>query len=242
MPSSAGNVLISRKAPVADRGAADRVLASGAVGRVAIGSAGAGSYSCLPVLSRAVATERPGIELVLRGQTHAGEALGQIAGDTLDLGFVSLPVRRGITARVVRREPLLVALPDSHPPAARTDIPLTELAREPFVTFPASRGSAVREAMAQACHDAGFVPRIVQEAPDVYTLPALVGAGVGVDIVVASADAIRLDQVCFRPLAGPDVPVLPIALAWRTGNRSAALDAMLRVAERVLPTSAESDR
>ncbi|MFJ9818475.1 LysR substrate-binding domain-containing protein [Streptomyces sp. NPDC101151] len=213
-----------------------RAAELGAVGRVAIGFAGASSYSCLPVLSRAVTTQLPGIELVLQGQTYAGEALGQIAGDTLDMGFVSLPVRRGITARVVRVEPLLVALPDSHPLAGRTEIALTELAREPFVTFPASRGSAVREATVQACHEAGFAPRIVQEAPDAYTLLALVGAGVGVGIVVESADTIRLDHVCFRRLAGADVPVLPIALAWRTGNRSAALQAVLCVAEQVLPT------
>jgi DNA-binding transcriptional LysR family regulator len=208
----------------------------GEVGRVTVGFAGASSYAALPLLTRAVTSELPGIELALVGQTYTGEALGRIAEGSLDLGFVALPVRRGVTARLVRRERLVLALPDSHPLADRTEVAFAELEREPFVTFPVARGSAVREAMVQACHDAGFAPRIVQEAPDSYNLLALVGAGVGVAVVVESARSIHLEHVVFRRLAGDDVPVLPIALGWRTGNPSAALQAVLRVAERVLPT------
>ncbi|MFG2886503.1 LysR substrate-binding domain-containing protein [Streptomyces sp. NPDC048297] len=208
----------------------------GEVGRVTVGFAGASSYAALPVLTRAVTSELPGIELALVGQTYTGEALGRIAEGSLDLGFVALPVRRGVSARLVRRERLVLALPDSHPLADRTEVAFAELEREPFVTFPVARGSAVREATVQACHDAGFAPRIVQEAPDSYNLLALVGAGVGVAVVVESARSIHLEHVVFRRLAGDDVPVLPIALGWRTGNPSAALQAVLRVAERVLPT------
>lgn len=208
----------------------------GEVGRVTVGFAGASSYAALPVLTRAVTSELPGIELALVGQTYTGEALGRIAEGSLDLGFVALPVRRGVSARLVRRERLVLAVPDSHPLVDRTEVAFAELEREPFVTFPVARGSAVREATVQACHDAGFAPRIVQEAPDSYNLLALVGAGVGVAVVVESARSIHLEHVVFRRLAGDDVPVLPIALGWRTGNPSAALQAVLRVAERVLPT------
>ena len=213
----------------------------GDVGRVTIGFAGASSYSALPLLTRAVTSELPGIELVLEGQTYTGEALGRIADGSLDVGFVALPVRRGISTRVVQMERLALALPDSHPLAQRAELAFADLAHEPFVSFPVSRGSAVREAMVQTCHEAGFAPRIVQEAPDSYNLLALVGAGVGLAVVVDSARAIRLEHVVFRPLAGDDVPVLPIALGWRTGNPSAALKAVLRVAERVMPTPHDYD-
>ncbi|GAA2312152.1 LysR substrate-binding domain-containing protein [Streptomyces kunmingensis] len=212
----------------------------GEAGRVTVGFAGASSYSALPLLTRAVTSRLPGIELVLEGRTYTGEALRRIIDGTLDIGFVALPVRRGITARVVRMERLVLALPDSHPLAGRPGVPVSELADEPIVTFPLSRESAVREAMVQACHDAGFAPRIAQEAPDSYTMLALVGAGVGVAVVVESARDIHLEHVVFRPLTGDEVPVLPMALAWRTGDRSAALEAVLRVAEEVLPTPADA--
>ncbi|UXY25571.1 LysR family transcriptional regulator [Streptomyces sp. HUAS TT20] len=213
----------------------------GEVGRVTIGFAGASSYSALPLLTRAVTSELPGIELVLEGQAYTGEALGRIADGSLDVGFVALPARRGISTRVVKMERLMLALPDSHPLARRAEVTFADLAHEPFVTFPVSRGSAVREATVQACHEAGFAPRIVQEAPDSYNLLALVGADVGLAVMVESARAIRLEHVVFRPLAGDDVPVLPIALGWRTGNPSAALKAVLQVAERVLPTPRDYD-
>ncbi|MFZ3570845.1 LysR substrate-binding domain-containing protein [Streptomyces sp. BH097] len=208
----------------------------GEVGRVSVGFAGASSYAALPLLTRAVTSQLPGIELVLEGQTYSGEALRRVTDGTLDLGFVALPVRRGITARVVRMERLVLALPDSHPLADRAEVPVRALADEPIVTFPLSRESAVRDAMVQACHDAGFAPRIAQEAPDSYNMLALVGAGVGVAVVVESARNIHLEHVVFRPLAGDEVPVLPIALGWRSGNPSAALKAVLRVARDVLPT------
>ncbi|MDQ8703812.1 LysR family transcriptional regulator [Streptomyces sp. LHD-70] len=241
--TSAGRALLEPARHLLAEASAVRrtVLAAhlGEVGRVTLGFAGASSYSALPVLTRAVTSELPGIELVLEGQTYTGEALGRIADGSLDIGFVALPVRRGISARVVRVERLLLALPDSHPLAQRTEVAIAELAREPLVTFPQARGSAVREAMVQACHEAGFAPRIAQEAPDSYNLLALVGAGVGLAVVVSSARNIQLEHVVFRPLAGDDVPVLPIALGWRTGDSSAALAAVLRVAEQVLPTPAE---
>ncbi|MFE6893784.1 LysR substrate-binding domain-containing protein [Streptomyces sp. NPDC057694] len=208
----------------------------GETGRVTVGFGGASAYSALPALTRAVNSELPGVELVLESQIFTGEALARLIDGTIDLGVAALPVRRGITARVVRAEPLVCALPEGHRLAAQDGVTFAELRGERFVTFPVARGSAVREAMVQGCHDAGFAPRIAQEAPDSYNLLALVGAGVGVAVVVGSARSIHLEHVVFRPLVGEDVPVLPIALAWRTGNDSAALAAVLAVAERVLPT------
>ncbi|MFD7293166.1 LysR substrate-binding domain-containing protein [Streptomyces sp. NPDC059897] len=238
--TSAGQALVepARKL-LADASSVRRTVRAahlGEVGRVSVGFAGASSYAALPLLTRAVTSQLPGIELVLEGQTYSGEALRRVTDGTLDLGFVALPVRRGITARVVRMERLVLALPDSHPLADHAEVPVRALADEPIVTFPLSRESAVRDAMVQACHDAGFAPRIAQEAPDSYNMLALVGAGVGVAVVVESARNIHLEHVVFRPLAGDEVPVLPIALGWRSGNPSAALQAVLRVARDVLPT------
>lgn len=226
---------------LADASAVRRTVQSvslGEAGRVSVGYAGASSYAALPSLTRAVTSELPGVELALQGQVYSGEALGRITDGSLDLGFVSLPVRRGIVSRVVRVERLILALPDSHPLAERPEVEVPALAQESFVTFPASRGSAVREAMVHTCHEAGFAPRITQETPDTYNLLALVGAGVGVALVVESARNIGLQHVVFRPLAGEVAP-LPIALAWRDGNESAALRNVLKVAERVLPTPGE---
>lgn len=217
-----------------------QAASAGEVGRVTIGFAGASSYDALPRLTRAVTSELPGVELALRGQTYSGEALSRISEGTLDLGFVQLPTSGGISSRVVRTEELVIAVPDTHPLAQLSSIDVADLASERFVSFPAARGSAVRDVTMQACRNAGFTPRITQEAPDAYNLLTLVGAGVGVAICVSSAQNIHMEHVAFRPLTG-DVPIMSIALAWRSDNPSAALHAVLRVAERALPTPTDHD-
>ncbi|EFE78530.1 LysR family transcriptional regulator [Streptomyces filamentosus] len=215
---------------------AARSAGTGEYGRVTIGFAGASSHETLPRLTRAVRAAHPGLELVMTGQTYANTALSRVADGSLDLGFVRLPVTRpGVAHRVIDEEELVCALPSDHPLARRETVPLAVLTGEPFVSFPANSGSTVRDAMTEACEGAGFTPRIVQEAPDSYTILALVAAGVGVTLTVTSVQHIQQNGLVYRPLAGPAVR-LRAALAWRADNPSAALRAVLAVAEEALPT------
>lgn len=208
----------------------------GEFGRVSVGFAGASSHETLPLLARAVSASHPGIELVLEGQTYANVALARVATGALDLGFVRLPVTQpGVEARVIDEEELICALPSDHPLARRKRIPVTALAGERFVGFPANAGSSLRDAMMQACEGAGFTPRVVQEAPDSHTILALVAAGVGVTLSLTSVQHIQQTGLVYRPLAGPPIR-LQAALAWRTDNPSAALRAVLAVADEALPT------
>ncbi|MGW3581925.1 LysR substrate-binding domain-containing protein [Streptomyces rubiginosohelvolus] len=219
---------------------AARSAGIGEYGRVTIGFAGASSHETLPRLTRAVRAAHPGLELVMTGQTYANTALSRVADGSLDLGFVRLPVARpGVAHRVIDEEELVCALPSDHLLARRETVPLDVLAGEPFVSFPANSGSTVRDAMTEACENAGFTPRIVQEAPDSYTILALVAAGVGVTLTVTSVQHIQQNGLVYRPLAGPAVR-LRAALAWRADNPSAALRAVLAVAEEALPTPART--
>ncbi|MEC3980160.1 LysR substrate-binding domain-containing protein [Amycolatopsis sp. H20-H5] len=208
----------------------------GEFGRVTVGFAGASSHEALPLLTRAVRAAHPDLELVMRGQTYANVALDRIADGSLDLGFVRLPVTHlGVRARVIGEEELICALSSDHPLARLDRVPIGELAEEVFVSFPANAGSTVREATVQACVAAGFTPRVVQEAPDSYTILALVAAGVGVTLTLTSCQHIQQTGLVYRPLAGPGIR-LQAALAWRADNPSAALRTVLAVAEAALPT------
>jgi DNA-binding transcriptional LysR family regulator len=205
-------------------------------GRVTIGFAGASSHETLPRLTRAVRAAHPGLELVMKGQTYANVALSRVADGSLDLGFVRLPVTQpGVAYRVIDEEELLCALPSDHRLAGLESIPIAILADESFVSFPANAGSTVRDATVQVCESAGFHPRVVQEAPDSYTILALVAAGVGVTLTVSSVRHIQQGGLVYRPLAGPPVR-RQAALAWRVDNPSAALRTVLAVAEEALPT------
>jgi len=84
---------------------------------------------------------------------------------------------------------------------------------------------------------AGFTPRVVQEAPDSYTILALVAAGVGVTLTLTSCQHVQQTGLVYRPLTGR-ATWLHSALAWRRDNPSAALTAVLCIAEEALPTPA----
>lgn len=108
----------------------------------------------------------------------------------------------------------MLAVADTHPLAGERQVALRDLADESFVTFPSDRGSEVRELGVRTCLAAGFTPRIAQEAPDSFTLLALVGANVGVALAVEAARTITLDHVVFLPLEEP-APTLPVSLVDR---------------------------
>ncbi|MFD3657420.1 LysR substrate-binding domain-containing protein [Streptomyces sp. NPDC058620] len=221
---------------------AAKAAGRGEYGRVTIGFAGASSHETLPQLTRAVRAAHPGLELVMTGQTYANVALSRVADGSLDLGFVRLPVTQpGVAHRVIDEEELICALPSDHRLAQLESVPLAVLAEEPFVSFPANTGSTVRDAMTEACEAAGFNPRVVQEAPDSYTILALVAAGVGVTLTVTSCQHIQQNGLVYRPLAGPPIR-RQAALAWRQDNPSAALRAVLAVAEEALPTPVPVER
>lgn len=220
-------------ASVARRAA--RAGGRGEVGRVSLGYAGVSSAATLPPLTRAVADELPGIEIVLHGPYFSAETAGRVAEGSLDLAFATISSTRGLRSRVVRNDRLVVAVADSHPLAAAGEVALHDLAGESFVAFPSARGSEVRELTVRSCLEAGFTPKIAQEAPDTLSVLALVGAGVGIALVVEAARSVTLDHVVFVPLRDP-APELPMSLVWRDTDASAALRAVLEVAETALPT------
>jgi DNA-binding transcriptional LysR family regulator len=218
--------------------AAARALTAGESGRIRLGFAGASSSKILPALAQEVRRRYPGIDLVLQGQTYAGAALDQVVRGQLDLGFVRLPVRHSeVSYRVIEHERLICALPSSHRLAGEDEVSLASLADDPFISFPAEGGSTLRAALLDACAKAGVSPRIVQEAPDSYTILALVAAGAGATLTLTSVRHVQPTGVAYIPIAGEPI-WLHAALAWRTDNASPALARVLDICAEVLPEPA----
>ncbi|QHK19024.1 LysR family transcriptional regulator [Pseudarthrobacter psychrotolerans] len=209
-----------------------RAAQQGEIGSVTVGFAGTTGYSTLSILAREVSRKQPGISLELLPQNYSGEALSMLRDGTIDLAVVSSPAPAGISTLLVRNETLMLAIPSDHRLARQDRISVQDLRDQRFIAYPASHGSRVRDAMLSICAAAGFVPHIAQEAPDPYSLLALVGADVGVAIVVASSKHIRVDGVTYVPLAEATM-VLPIALAWRDSNPSLALSTVVDLARNV---------
>jgi DNA-binding transcriptional LysR family regulator len=202
----------------------------GETGRISVAYLSSLAYSGLTRLLRAFRERLPGVEVTLRELSPAAQ-LDALKDGVLDVGFVRGPIEDPTIAwERVRRERLLVALPSDHPLAARKRIPLSALAGEPFVTFPRSRAAAFFDAIVSMCRDAGFSPRIVQQAPQL-DIVSLVAAGYGIAIMPESIRDVHRPGLELRPIIGS--PSVDLLAAWRASNTSPVLRTFLEIMRRM---------
>ncbi|MGO7697179.1 LysR substrate-binding domain-containing protein, partial [Rhizobium leguminosarum] len=77
-------------------------------------------------------------------------------------------------------EPMVIALPASHPLAQRITLPLAALADAPFILFPRLVGLSLSDDVVLPCRKAGFELTVAQEAPQISSVVTLVAADLGV--------------------------------------------------------------
>jgi DNA-binding transcriptional LysR family regulator len=196
---------------------AARRAAAGQVGRIAIGYPSSLAYTGLTDVLRAFRDRAPAVEVALR-ELPPQSQIEALLDRSIDVGFVRSTIDdAAIVTERVRREPLLVALPADHPLASKKRIALSALARESFVLFPRARGTSFFDYLMRLCHDAGFTPRIVQEAAQL-DIVALVAAGFGVSLLPASAREVQREGLVLRPIVGS--PYTELFVAWRADNPS----------------------
>jgi DNA-binding transcriptional LysR family regulator len=201
----------------------------GEVGRVEIGFVT--SAACLGLLTAAVPSYRqayPLVELSLRKMETARQ-LEQLTESRLDVGFLRPPTRypTGISAIIITRQSVVVALPKDHRLAAAETIPAAALAEENFIvpTFETDVGLYGHTAALGA--QGRFVPRIGERALDQFTSVTLVAAGFGVAVVPQSIACIRIPGVIYKPLTRRTNEV-ELAAAFRRDERTPAVKAFIQ--------------
>jgi len=197
-----------------------RSASEGESGRLVVGYPSSLAYSGLTELLRAFHTRFPSVEISLRELPPADQIDGLKSG-SLDVGFVRTSLDDPtLAAELVRRESLMVVLPNDHRLAKQRSIALKALSEEPFVLFPRARGPAFFDQLMALCGKAGFTPRIVQEAAQL-DIVSLVAAGFGISIMPSSMRNFRRPGLTFRPIVG--APQVELLVVWRHQNLSPAL-------------------
>ena len=221
-----------------------RRVERGEVGRLSVGFVGSAMYSVVPELLSAFRERSAGVDLQLRELTTTAQ-LRALERGQIDIGFIRPAGERdGIAVETVLREPVVVAVPDGHPLAARQRVRLEQLAGEPLVLLTRSGAPGLRESLARAIAGFGGEAGIVQEAEEMQTVVGLVAAGVGVSLVPESVRALVRRGVTYRALEDGDV-VVELAVAWRRDDRTPVLAAFLELIRGlggVAPTPAGGER
>lgn len=119
-------------------------------------------------------------------------------------------------------DPLVVVMRADHPLAKRRahGVRMHELADERFVTFNRAAGTGILDQFLAMCRNAGFTPRIAQEAGEASTMIGLVAAGFGVAVLPRALRHVRIDGVVYLAIDSPDA-ASELHLAHRRDDASA---------------------
>ncbi|AGY59358.1 LysR family transcriptional regulator [Gloeobacter kilaueensis] len=209
-----------------------RQASRGEVGRLVVGFVSAAAYSLLPDTWRVFRERYAEVTLVLN-ELPQDTQLRALYEDRIDVGFVYLPLLDAEIAHLsILQQPLVAALPANHPLASYPIIALEQLRAEPFILFPRQFGPSYYDQLVGLCFEAGFSPKVVQEANNIQTTIHLVAGGIGVALVPASVRNFQRSGVVYRELADPKAQV-EVAAIWRENNASPVLEAFLNVVREV---------
>nr|WP_249344778.1 LysR family transcriptional regulator [Pseudomonas aeruginosa] len=179
----------------------------GELGELKIGFTSSAPFtSTIPSSIHAFRKAYPDVHLDLQ-EMSSRQVLKALLEESLQVGVIRpLALPDAVHWVELFREPLVAVLRADHPLAAGSEdgLAIAALAEEPFVFFPRSYGTGLYDQVIALARQAGFSPRIAQEASEAMTIIGLVSAGLGVSILPASFRRTRVDGVVYRTLSDPE--------------------------------------
>jgi DNA-binding transcriptional LysR family regulator len=211
-------------------------LRTGLRGRMTLAFVSTADYSVLPRIVERYSASFPDVELELVEATSdlQVEALieGRITAGILISARSSLPP--ALDYRPLLKEPLVAAVPAGWIDDGRLTLIDGTLHGDawmvhPLIIFPARVSPDFHELVMGFYRSRGHQPRIRQEAIQMQTIISLVSAGLGMALVPASLQHLARTGVRYIAFAD-DAPELETGLAWRKGDDTPTLPAILEIA------------
>jgi DNA-binding transcriptional LysR family regulator len=190
--------------------------------------------AALALLPRAIAElgERHPDLRIEYTEAEAEESLPLLAGGKLDLvlaeeyDYLPRPRDPRLRREGLGRDPILVALPESHPLARRgRPVPLGKLAAEPWST--GRSDTLFADMLVRACRGAGFEPDIQHRANDLKILLELVAAGHAVSLAPGLGNPGPIPGVTALPVAGQSLGRTIFTAVRASSARQPAVEALL---------------
>lgn len=181
----------------------------GMTGTLRIGFVATAVRHLLPEMITRFHISCPEVVLELKEMTTAQQVSGLLE-DSLDIGIVVLPVPEYAIQKLSYHRffsgQLIAVLPQNHPIGVSRTLPLSALAKEPWVLFPEHEGPGLYRSIIEACEKQGFIPEIVQRALQMETIVGLVASGLGVSLVPEFMQKNGWTNVSFCTLIGEQIP------------------------------------
>ncbi len=206
----------------------------GELGELKIGFTSSAPFnSSIPQAIFAFRQAFPAVHLNLQ-EMSSTEVAESLVDESIQVGLMRpLPLPDSLSVVELMREPLVAVLNAGHPlvEGSERGLHLAQLAEEPFVFFPRTYGSGLYAQLMSLARDAGFSPHFAQEAGEAMTIIGLVAAGLGVSVLPASYQRIRIDGVVYRTLLDQEA-VTAVWLVQRKGQQTPMATAFVELLTR----------
>jgi DNA-binding transcriptional LysR family regulator len=188
-----------------------REAVEGRAGTLRIGFGIASASEILPQTILRFRKSYPGVEIQMRDMSTPAQTRA-LLDEQIDVGIVRLPVvHPNLSSLPLIRERLVVAAPRSTPHRPKDG--LACLRDKPFLLIARATSTTFYDHALAVCRRAGFVPEIIQEANETFTILNLVRAGLGVSLVPRSAMRMNVPGVSFHQLRMAEAE-WQIGIAW----------------------------
>jgi LysR family hydrogen peroxide-inducible transcriptional activator len=186
----------------------------------------------LPRVAPRIAKALPKLQLMLHEYQTEPLVERTLSGE-LDLAILALPAdTRGLVTRSLFAEAFLVAMPESHPLAARKRVKAADLQGEKLLLL--EEGHCLRDQALEVCERVGTEEQDVR-ATSLETLRQMVVAGLGLTLLprlAAEGPFASARGLAVRPFS-PPAPNRVIGAAWRRStSRGEAIRAVCDIVAR----------
>lgn len=206
-----------------------RRAAQGLTGQLDVGLFGSGVLDVIPRVLARFHQQRPEVRIVLHNLTKS-EQLQALRERRISVGFNRLvPPEPDLVIETVLREPMVVAMHESHRLATRKVVGVADLDGEPLILYPNVPMHGLAQEVAEAFRQEGARLTVEQEVEDVVTAVALVAGGFGLAVTTRSASSLRLPGVVFVPFRSRYLKDLELSCLYRRVDPSPVLAMFLKV-------------
>jgi DNA-binding transcriptional LysR family regulator len=210
-----------------------RTVRAASTETITVGFYGSAASQILPGLLRAFAQTHPHVEVSVRELLL--DRIDELLTGGVDVAFTRLlPGQADVEVEVIGSEPRFVALPVSHPLAARPHVCFEDLRAQSFITNPVVESAvAPRRWLAEQTRH-GLPGRAAARAASIQEILTLVAAGKGACLVPRSvARHYPRRDVVYIEVTDADPAV--VSVAWPRGGVRPVVDAFIEMARQSLP-------
>lgn len=223
--TDAGDIfLVEARAALRQLERADRIgrlAARGEAGHIALGYIGSAvTTGVLPATLKAFRMASPDVRMHIVAMETPTQ-LERLSDASIDVGFIRPRARYpdGVTAKVVQRERLLIALPADSPLARARTVKAADLQGLSFIAPQFNEAAGFAEDLARLGRVGGFDAQPEYRVNDFITAVSMASAGYGAALVPQSIQGFAQPGVVFKPVSDFEEQV-ELAVAYRVREHS----------------------